>query len=534
MIKFVIKILNKYKMYVKFIISGGSAALTHLIILATLTEVFQIYYLISAGIGYFFSFAVSFSLQKFWTFRDKNRDRLPRQALMFFAVTITGLFINTGMMYALVEWVGIHYLISQIITGGTIAVINFMVYRLIIFKKNEQNLETNARDNKHGKKKLLIATPIFPPVIGGAATYVKTLCEELPQNGFEVTVITYGREVKSEKLKVESNIEYINKNQGMLKKYWQFFWAMFKEADSANAIYIMDPINAGLPAALACYLRAKDYFIKIVGDYAWEHAQECHGVTDRLDNFQTRKYNKKIELIRWLQKRIVKGARQIITPSYYLKDLISGWEVDGDKIKVIYNAVKEANIRQTQAEAKEELGLLGNTVISVGRLLPWKGFDALIDLVPEIVRVRPDYILVIIGEGPEQRHISEKVKACPEQSHIRFIPGLEQRKLWEYMRGSDVFILNTGYEGLPHIVIEAQMLGLPVITTPAGGNTEVVKGGENGLLVEYNNKEEIKSALLDLLNNKDKGLKLAMKAQAGIDKFSREKMIREVVRVLGR
>ena len=364
----------------------------------------------------------------------------------------------------------------------------------------------------------------------------------MPKRGFDISVITYGKidkcrittpsakamDVKNDKCRIIC----IDKEQGLLRKYWLFFWTMFNEADEADVIYIMDPINAGLPAALACYLRGKEYFIKIVGDYGWEHAQECHQVTDRLDDFQNKKYNRKIERIRKLQKRVVRGAQKIITPSNYLKKLIIGWGINEDKIRVIYNAAKEANINMTQAQAKEDQGLNGNVVISVGRLLPWKGFDLLIDLVPEIVKEIPDYKLIIVGEGPEQVSIVERIKASPAQDHIRFIPGLEQRKLWEYMRASDIFVLNTDYEGLPHIVIEAQMLGLPVITTPAGGNTEVVKHNENGMLVEFNNKDEIKNAILELLRDKDKGLKLAMNARKGLDKFSQEKMIREVVKVL--
>ena len=156
-------------MYVKFVFSGGMASMTHFIILITLTEVFEVHYLVSATIGYSVAFVVSFSLQKYWTFRDKTSDHLPKQAAMYFMVTITGLFVNTSMMYALVEWASIHYIVSQIITGATIAVGNFFVYRLIIFKKGKQDPDKEMGKTESSKKKLLIATPIFPPVIGGPA-----------------------------------------------------------------------------------------------------------------------------------------------------------------------------------------------------------------------------------------------------------------------------------------------------------------------------------------------------------------------------
>ena len=109
---------------------------------------------------------------------------------------------------------------------------------------------------------------------------------------------------------------------------------------------------------------------------------------------------------------------------------------------------------------------------------------------------------------------------------------MEQKKLWQYMKASDLFVLNTGYEGLPHIIIEAMYLGLPVITTDVGGNIEVIKPGENGLLVEYNNKTQIKNAILEIWKNKEAKREMVENGKRDLEKFSVKNMIDGLVKIL--
>ena len=173
----------------------------------------------------------------------------------------------------------------------------------------------------------------------------------------------------------------------------------------------------------------------------------------------------------------------------------------------------------------------GDILITVGRLLPWKGFGALIDIMPELLEKNPNFKLLIIGEGPEEENIRNKINKTNKKDNIIFIPGVEQKKLWQYMRASDLFILNTGYEGMPHLVIEAFMLGVPVITTLSGGNSEIVFDNENAKVVEYNNREQIKSAILNLWLDRDRQARLVENARQGLDKFDRGRMIEELVEV---
>jgi putative flippase GtrA len=135
MINYILKLIDKYKIYIKYIISGGTAAFVDLVLLYILTDIFGIWYLASASLAFLVAFFVSFYLQKFWTFRDSSRDRMYQQMSIYMAVGLTNVGINAGGMYVLVDILGIMYIIAQIIMGGLIAIGSFLMYKFVIFKK---------------------------------------------------------------------------------------------------------------------------------------------------------------------------------------------------------------------------------------------------------------------------------------------------------------------------------------------------------------------------------------------------------------
>jgi glycosyltransferase involved in cell wall biosynthesis len=101
------------------------------------------------------------------------------------------------------------------------------------------------------------------------------------------------------------------------------------------------------------------------------------------------------------------------------------------------------------------------------------------------------------------------------------------------MKAADIFALNTNYEGLSHVLLEAMALGTPVVTTPAGGNIELVVNGETGLLADFNQRAVWLVAIKTLLTDQVLADKIA--AQAKIftaQNFSREQMLGELSKEL--
>jgi putative flippase GtrA len=120
---------------IRYVISGGTAALIDLILLYICTDLLHWWYLISAVVAFVIAITASFFLQKFWTFEDRGTGRMHRQAALYAAVSVVNVGVNTFLMYAFVDMLHIHYLLSQILASGIIALASFFVYRRFIFRE---------------------------------------------------------------------------------------------------------------------------------------------------------------------------------------------------------------------------------------------------------------------------------------------------------------------------------------------------------------------------------------------------------------
>lgn len=138
MTEYIISQIYKKKVYIKYAIAGGTAAMTDFILLFILTDIFHIWYITSATLAFIAAFFVSFFLQKFWTFRDNSRDRMRKQMAMYLAVGVTNTFLNTGGMYALVDHFGLWYILAQAIMSVILALGSFIIYRFVIFKLKKE------------------------------------------------------------------------------------------------------------------------------------------------------------------------------------------------------------------------------------------------------------------------------------------------------------------------------------------------------------------------------------------------------------
>jgi len=364
--------------------------------------------------------------------------------------------------------------------------------------------------------KILITTGIYPPDIGGPATYSKILIDELPKHNINVLVLSFG-EVRRLPKAIRHFLYFLK----ILKKGW-----------NADIIFAQDPVSVGLPAALAAKILGKKFVLKIVGDYAWEQFQNkisnfqfpiSNFIT--LEEFQSGKFNFLTETRRKTQKWVAGRANKIIVPSEYLKKIVvEGWKINSAKIEVVYNCVEKyiCNTKENAVGARKN-------ILSVGRLVPWKGFDVLIEIMADL----PEEIkLIIVGSGPEMKRLKQKIAGLHLENRVKLTGNISQKEVREYLESAGLFALNTGYEGLSHVILEAMAGGAPIITTNIGGNPELIENGYNGILAEYNNRVQIKEAILRLWNNLDLQKKFVDNSREKLKNFSREKMVEKTIKAL--
>lgn len=119
----------------RYLIAGGTAASVDIIILVILKSFLHIWYITSAVLAFIVAFGVSFTLQKYWTFKDRRKNQTHRQAALYLAFALINLVVNTVLMFFFVDVVHLWYLSAQILSGLLIAIESFLIYRTFIFKE---------------------------------------------------------------------------------------------------------------------------------------------------------------------------------------------------------------------------------------------------------------------------------------------------------------------------------------------------------------------------------------------------------------
>ncbi|MDP3764364.1 MAG: glycosyltransferase family 4 protein [bacterium] len=367
---------------------------------------------------------------------------------------------------------------------------------------------------KMPKKKLLLATGIYPPEIGGPATYAVLLEKELPKRGISVSVLPF-RVVR-------------NWPKGV--RHLFYFFKVLRLCWQHDFVLAQDTISVGLPSMLATKLSGRKFIIRVPGDYVWEQSVQRFGVKEGIDIFQNKKYGWKIEFLRSIQKFVVGSADIVITPSNYFRDLVRGWVQNKDRVVTIYNGIKLENPKSEIRNPKQTSNSkfqTPKTIISAGRLVPWKGFSFLIELMKDL----PEWKLIIAGDGPEHANLKSQVSNLGLQDRVGLLGQIPRDELMQKISEADIFMLNTSFESFSFQIVEAMSLGVPVIATNIGNLAEIVENGVEGLLVEPNNKAQFLNAINKLDNNKDFRKNIAEKAKIKAQKFSIENTINELIKL---
>ncbi|HYF10373.1 MAG TPA: glycosyltransferase family 4 protein [Candidatus Paceibacterota bacterium] len=359
--------------------------------------------------------------------------------------------------------------------------------------------------------RVLIATGLFPPDIGGPATYSAMLLRELPKRGIAVSVASFGR---------------VRHYPPVIRHIIYFFYLLVT-GFSADIIYAQDTMSVGWPAYFANLFLRRRFFVRVPGDHVWEQGVQRFKVSGTLDAFPvfSWRWNPYLIFLRMLQMLVVRGAHRVIVPSGYLKRIVETWGVAPSRIAVIYNSYALPSDIEEKPVLRERLGLEGTVLVSVGRLVPWKGFGTLIELMPALERFFPDIRLLIIGDGPERSALDKKIQAARLGDKVSLLGRLPQHVAFNYVRAADLFVLNTSYEGFSHQLVEVMSVGTPIVTTNVGGNPELITHRESGLLVPYDDRIALLEAVKEVLKDKALAKRLAENATERLTAFDERELV---------
>lgn len=123
----------------KYFISGAAGALANIFLLYLLEGPLGFYYLYSTVVSYVGGFFVSFLFHKYWTYRDTNHSRLPKQLTFYASVALMNLFLNIPLMYFFVEKLGVGVIISQLVIIILLGIIGYVVNTRHTFKERHED-----------------------------------------------------------------------------------------------------------------------------------------------------------------------------------------------------------------------------------------------------------------------------------------------------------------------------------------------------------------------------------------------------------
>jgi len=369
---------------------------------------------------------------------------------------------------------------------------------------------------------IFVASGIFHPESGGPATYLYRLLPELQARGHEVRVLTFG-EASTNKYPYPLTRIPRRLLPRRMAHYAQAAWSEIRRAD---VIFIN---SLGLPLIGA---RSKPCLLKVVGDLAWERAVNKGWIppTEDIDTFQSRHYHLRVRMVQAQRAREVRHMDRIIVPSEYLRRMVIGWGAPPDCVQVIYNALPPDahTVSISPAEARTQLGLeAGPLLLTSARLTPWKGIDHLIRAVGQVSDVQ----LLVAGDGPDEPRLRGLVESEGITNRVTFLGRVARDRLALYFRAADFTALYSGYEGLSHVLLESLLAGTPVIASNKGGNPEVVRHGENGLLVPYPDTDALISTICEAFSG-DLRARLAAHTGEGLERFRWDTLVDQTIAVL--
>jgi glycosyltransferase involved in cell wall biosynthesis len=356
--------------------------------------------------------------------------------------------------------------------------------------------------------KILIATGLYPPEIGGPATYTKLLEDALPSRGFDVRVVSFAGSRRLPKV----------------LRHLHYFTKVFRAGSDCKLIFAQDPVSVGLPAMVAAKLLRKKFVIRMPGDYAWEQSVQRFDVVDTIDDFQTKKYGVRVECLRAVQVFVAKRADVIVTPSNYFKKLVSRWGVSKDRVVTIYNGI---DMKQDPAVIEKPSA---KTVVTAGRLVPWKGIDMVIRMLADL----PEWELRIIGEGVERENLQTIARECGVAGRVFFMGSLPRSEVLGWCKVSDAFVLNTHFESFSFQIVEAMHSGARVITTNVGSIPELIESGTEGVLLTPGDQSGFMNAIESTVSEPGSWQSRINSAQKKAQQFSIEHTVDEVEILLTR
>jgi glycogen(starch) synthase len=353
--------------------------------------------------------------------------------------------------------------------------------------------------------KVAFITFEYPPFVqGGAGVYAHNLAKELGKLGHEVHVIT-PKASGGERESVEEGVfihrvGFLNKPFLAVLSFWFSLRKDFSSLEQRAGGF--DIVHGNGISAFSLGQKAVSSPRVITAHHLTKTTLRTLGASlpNRVKNLRG-----EAGISSLIEPLCIKRADRIIAVSQFTKqDIINVYGIPESRIEVIYHGARPENYmlpEEAKLRFRSTLGIESQPMILfVGRLVPRKGVDILLRALPRVIK-EINVKLVLAGSG-NQRDYQQLVQTLGISDKVIFLGHVPDDTLSLLYSSCDLFVLPSRLEGLGIVVLEAMAAGKPIIATNAGGIPELIESGQNGILIDTGEDEELASAIIKVLSDK--------------------------------
>ena len=340
--------------------------------------------------------------------------------------------------------------------------------------------------------RVLVTVGIFPPDIGGPATFVPKIAKYFQDElNYEIEILTLS-DNKNSNINDDFSVKRIDRNLPIIYRWLKTIFTIYKLGKNKDLIFVN---GLGTETTIANIFLKKKIIRKIVGDPVWERAYNKAKISESFDEFQVKNYGFSISLQKKVRSFSIKKSDIVVTPSKHLKNFILNLGFK-NKIEIINNGVfiPEEN---TNIFTNDQINI---TIVS--RLVSHKNIKKIIRAISDLND--PLIYLNIIGDGPELNQLQKISLESNNKDNIIFHGKLNRDDINHIFLKSDIYIQASNYEGLPHSLLEAMSYGIPVLCTPVGECKEILGNEDRGYILDLPvSKNNIKSKISEIIGEKN-------------------------------
>jgi glycosyltransferase involved in cell wall biosynthesis len=303
--------------------------------------------------------------------------------------------------------------------------------------------------------KILLATGIYPPDIGGPATYVVRLADALTERGHEVKVVTYGKADSGQWVVGSDAVIRVSKIGGIVSRWCRYAKALTQHGKDADAVIVFTSVSAGIPLIMSGLKKPKK-ILRLGGDFFWERYTDAGG-TKSLRRWYRRCFGFWKLMNNLFMEAILRSFDTIVYSTAFQRQIHSESYKNLPSV-VITNARPHAAFFEHVAHQPCRL-------LFMGRFVHFKNIHSLIGAMVQL----PHATLTIVGDGPLKKEFAAQIKRLQLQSRVTLKDPVFGKDKSAVFAEHDLLVLPSVTEISPNVALEAASEGLPVLLTQETG-----------------------------------------------------------------